>query len=97
MLIGHREGLSQVHSISIYLQQREDITAPHCIVQASQFGTRICTSVLSKALVDVLSGDEIFAALPDGLRKYFGNKRLTRELFKNSLVNVLSIKNINKN
>lgn len=74
MFTGHREGVGQVHSISVYLQKGEDVTTLHCIVQAAQFGSRISTSALSKALLYVFSCDEIFAALPERLRKQFNNQ-----------------------
>lgn len=69
MFTGHREGLGQVHSICVHLQQGEDVTALHSFVQVAQSGSRISTSALSKALLYVLSCDEIFAALPEGLIK----------------------------
>lgn len=74
MFVGHREGLGQVHSIGVDLQQGEDVAALHRIIQAAQFGGRIGTSALSKALLCVLSCDEIFAAPPAGLNKQFSDR-----------------------
>lgn len=81
MFIGQRKSLGQVHSISVNLQQGEDVTALDCIVQAAQFGSRICASALSKALLCVLGCDEIFAALPEGLIEQFNSQGVKARLY----------------
>lgn len=64
MFFGLRDGLHQVHPLSVDLDQRQYVPVLHGVVQNLHSGRGVMTKVLSKALLCVLGRDVVFPRLP---------------------------------
>lgn len=64
-----RDGLHQVHSLGVDLDEREDVPGLHRVAQSVEPRGRVGTLPPSESLFCVLGGDEIFPRLPE---KIFG-------------------------
>lgn len=69
MPIGHWNGLHQVHSISVDLDEGEDVTGLHRVTQGVQSGCSVWTFLTSKAFLCVFGCDEVFPGLPERQRE----------------------------
>lgn len=66
MSIGQRYGLHEVHSLSIDLDEGEDVPGLHSVTQRMEPRRRIGTLLPGKAFLSVLGSDEVFPRLPGG-------------------------------
>ena len=62
MFIGHGDGIHQVHSFSVDLEEGHDVASPHRLVQ----DTQVHMPLVCKALLRVLGCDVILPSLPEG-------------------------------
>lgn len=60
-----RDGLHQVHSLGVNLDEGEDVPGLHRVAQGVEPRGRVRTLLPSESLFCVLGGDEIFPRLPD--------------------------------
>lgn len=68
MAISQRNGLHEVHTLSVDLDERENIPGLHSVTERVQFGQRVRTLLSSKALLCVFGHDEVFPRLPVSLK-----------------------------
>lgn len=66
MLVSLMNGLHQVQSFGVYLDQGEDVPGLYRVAQCVQSGCVICILPLSKTLLCVFGCDEVFSNLPEG-------------------------------
>lgn len=66
-----RDGLHQVHSLGVNLDEGEDVPSLHRVAQRVEPRGRVGTLLPSESLFSVLGGDEIFSRLPDGSSAVF--------------------------
>lgn len=64
MSVGQWYGLHEVHSLSIDLDERENISSLHCVTEGVESRRRIRTFLPGKTLLRVLGCDEVFPRLP---------------------------------
>lgn len=64
MSVRQRDGLHQVHSLGVNLDEGEDVPGLHRVAQSVEPRGRVGTLLPCKSLFCVLGGDEIFPRLP---------------------------------
>lgn len=64
VFFGLRDGLHQVHPLSVDLDQRQDVPVPDGLVQSLHSGGGVSAEVLNKTLLRVLGCDVVFPRLP---------------------------------
>lgn len=69
MPIGERNGLHKLHSLSIDLDEGEDVAGLHCITQGVQSGCSVWAFLTSKAFLCVFCCNEVFPGLPERQRE----------------------------
>lgn len=66
MSVGQRYGLHEVDSLSVDLDEGEDVPGLHCVTQRVEPRRRVRTLLPGEAFLSVLGGDEVFPRLPGG-------------------------------
>jgi len=66
MSVGKRNGLHEVHSLGIDLDEGEDVASLHRVTQCVEPGRRLGTLLPGETLLCVFGYDEVFPRLPDG-------------------------------
>lgn len=64
--VGQRYGLHEVHSLSVDLDEGENVSSLHCVAQRVEPRRRIGTFLPGEALLCVFGCDEVFPRLPGG-------------------------------
>lgn len=64
--IGQRYGLHEVHSLSVDLDEGEDVPGLHGVTQCVEPRRRIGALLPGEAFLSVLGSDEVFPCLPGG-------------------------------
>lgn len=66
MSIGQRNGLHEVNSLGIDLDEGDDVPGFHGVTQRVKLRCRLWTLLPSETFLRVLGGDEVFPCLPGG-------------------------------
>lgn len=66
MPVGQRNGLHEVHPLSVDLDEGEDVSGLHCVAQRVELRRRIRTLLLGETFLRVFGCDEVFPRLPGG-------------------------------
>ena len=64
MSVGQGDGLHQVNSLSVHLDQREDVPGLDRVTQGVQLGHPVWTLPPGEPLLGVLGCDEVLTGLP---------------------------------
>lgn len=64
--VGQRNGLHEVNSLCVDLNEGEDVPGLHCVTQCVEPRRRIGTLLPGEAFLSVFGGDEVLPRLPDG-------------------------------